>query len=169
MRREVAEIPQHVIGSETWEGNMQNRLKLALLVGAGLVAFGSANAAPAPAASDYDRDAITVVTLARHSAYPSATCLVWENAEGLGVGPAQLNGFHGVTFNINLTPMPAEASKVPTTFEQGIAAMKAQYPTAPAWMVSTLEKHRAQIEAACAKDQPTPFKVYGVSKKDQAG
>ncbi|MGZ6019689.1 MAG: hypothetical protein ACXWKO_13560 [Phenylobacterium sp.] len=147
---------------------MQNRLKLALLIGAGLMASGSVRAAPPPA-SDYDRDVITVVTLSRHSAFPSATCMVWANAEDLGVGPAQLNGFHGLSFNINLTPLPDEASKVPTTFAQGIAAMKAQYPTAPAWMVSALEKHRAQIEAACAKDQPTPFKVYALTKKDQAG
>ncbi|MGZ3375852.1 MAG: hypothetical protein ACXU8S_04580 [Phenylobacterium sp.] len=147
---------------------MQNRLKLVLLIGAGLMASGSARAAPPPA-SDYDRDVITVVTLSRHSAFPSATCMVWANAEDLGVGPAQLNGFHGLSFNINLTPLPDEASKVPTTFAQGIAAMKAQYPTAPAWMVSALEKHRAQIEAACAKDQPTPFKVYALTKKDQAG
>jgi hypothetical protein len=148
---------------------MRHQLKLAVLACAGAMAFGSAQAAPAPAASDYDRDVITVVTLARHSAYPSATCMVWANAEGLGVGPAQLNGFHGLTFNINVTPMPNEASKVPTTFAQGIAAMKAQYPSAPAWMVSALEKHRTQIEAACAKDQPTPFKVYPLTKKDQAG
>jgi hypothetical protein len=65
--------------------------------------------------------------------------------------------------------MPTEASKVPTTFDQGIAAMKAKYPGAPPWMVSTLQKHRPAIEAACAKDQPTPFKVYTVTKKDQAG
>ena len=151
---------------------MQHRpklgLNLTLTAAVSALTAAAAQAAP-PAASDYDRDVITVVTLARHSAYPSATCMVWENAEGLGVGPAQLNGFHGVTFNINVTPMPAEASKVPTTFAQGIAAMKAQFPTTPAWMVSALEKHRAQIEAACAKDQPTPFKVYPLTKKDQAG
>jgi len=148
---------------------MRHRVKLVLIIAAagGLVA-GAAQAAPAPA-SDYDRDAITVVTLVRHAAYPSATCMVWENAEGLGVGPAQLNGFHGVSFNINLTPLPNEAAKQPTTFAQGLAAMKAQYPTTPAWMVSTLQRHQAQIEAACAKDQPTPFKVYTLSKKDQAG
>lgn len=151
---------------------MQDRLKSALMAGAlvgfGGLAFASAQAAPAPA-SDYDRDVITVVTLARHTAYPSATCMVWANAEGLGVGPAQLNGYHGVTFNINLTPMPNEAAKVPTTFAMGMTAMKAQFPTTPAWMVSALEKHRPQIEAACAKDQPTPFKVYNLTKKDQAG
>lgn len=148
---------------------MSYRLNLMLVAALGALSFGGAQAAPAPAASDYDRDAITVVTLVRHAAYPSATCMVWENAEGLGVGPAQLNGYHGVTFNINLTPMPNEAAKQPTTFAQGLAAMKAQFPTTPAWMVSTLQKHQAQIEAACAKDQPTPFKVYSLSKKDQAG
>jgi hypothetical protein len=148
---------------------MRHRLKWALIAAMGALAAGSAKAAPPPAASDYDRDAITVVTLARHSAYPSATCLVWANAEDLGVGPAQLDGFHGLTFNINVTPMPNEASKVPTTVAQGLAAMKAQYPKAPAWMVAALEKHRAAIEAACAKDQPTPFKVYTLTKKDQAG
>ncbi len=147
---------------------MQHHLKIALIATLGALAAGTAQAAPPPA-SDYDRDVITVVTLSRHSAYPSATCMVWENAEGLGVGPAQLGGYHGVTFNINVTPMPTEASKVPTTFAQGIAAMKVQFATTPAWMVSTLEKHRTAIEAACAKDQPTPFKVYPLTKKDQAG
>ena len=147
---------------------MQNNLKLALIAIIGALAAGTVQAAPPPA-SDYDRDVITVVTLSRHSAYPSATCMVWANAEGLGVGPAQLDGFHGVTFNINLTPLPDEAAKQPTTFAQGIAAMKAKFPTVPAWMVSVLEKHRPAIEAACAKDQPTPFKVYTLTKKDQAG
>ena len=147
---------------------MRNGLKPALIVAIAALAAASAQAAP-PAASDYDRDVITVVTLSRHSAYPSATCMVWANAEGLGVGPAQLGGYHGVTFNINVTPMPEEASKVPTTFAQGIAAMKAQFPTTPAWMVAALEKHRTAIEAACAKDQPTPFKIAPLTKKDQAG
>ena len=147
---------------------MPNQLKLALIAAVSALTAAAAQAAP-PAASDYDRDVITVVTLSRHSAYPSATCMVWANAEGLGVGPAQLGGFHGLTFNINLTPLPDEAAKQPTTFAQGLAAMKAQYPTAPAWMVSALEKHRPAIEAACAKDQPTPFKVYTLTKKDQAG
>jgi hypothetical protein len=150
------------------EGTMQHQLKWALVAAMGALAAGSARAAP-PAASDYDRDVITVVTLVRHTAYPSATCTVWANAEGLGVGPAQLDGFHGLTFNINLHPLPDEAAKSPTTFDQGLAAMKAQYPKAPAWMVSALQKHRAEIEAACGKDQPTPVKVYTLTKKDQAG
>jgi hypothetical protein len=147
---------------------MRNSLKWALIAGIGAIAVGSAHAAPAPA-SDYDRDAITVVTLSRHTAYPSATCLVWANAEDLGVGPAQLDGFHGLTFNINPHPLPDEAAKLPTTFDQGLAAMKAQYPKAPAWMVAALQKHRAEIEAACGKDQPTPVKIYTLTKKDQAG
>ncbi len=156
-----------------WKGTMRNPLNPARLVSAGALMFGSAMfggavAAP-PAASDYDRDVITVVTLSRHTAFPSATCLVWANAEGLGVGPAQLDGMHGLSFNINEHPMAEEAAKLPTTFDQGLAAMKAQYPKAPAWMVAALQKHRAEIEAACGKDQPTPFKVYALTKRDQAG
>jgi hypothetical protein len=147
---------------------MGHRTKPALVATMGLLAVGVAQAAP-PAASDYDRNVISVVTLARHSAYPSATCMVWENAEDLGVGPAQLNGFHGVTLNINLTPMANEAAKIPTSFANGLAGMKAQFPTTPAWMVRALEKNRPAIEAACDKDQPTPFIVYKLTKKDQAG
>lgn len=148
---------------------MRYRLKLVLTAAALALAAGSAKAAASAAASDYARDVISVVTLSRHSAFPSATCLVWANAEGLGVGPAQLGGMHGLSFNINPQPMPQEAAKQPTTFAQGLAALKAQFPTAPAWLVSAVEKRQAQIEAACLKDQPTPFTVYKLTKKDQVG
>jgi len=136
---------------------------LALAAAAGPVA-----AAPkAAAASDYERDLISVVTLGRRSDFPSANCYVWVNAEGLGVGPPQLGGFHGVSLNINEHPLANESAKVPTIFAMGLAELKAKYPTAPAWLVKTVEKNQAGIEAACAQDHPTPFKVYGVTARDK--
>jgi hypothetical protein len=135
-----------------------------------LAAAGPALAAPKAApASDYERDLISVVTPGRHSDFPTANCYVWVNAEGLGVGPAQLNGFHGVSLNINLQPLPNESSKQPTSFATGMAELKAKYPTAPAWMIKTVENNQAAIEAACAQDHPTPFKVYGVTARDKQG
>jgi hypothetical protein len=135
-----------------------------------LAASGPAVAAPkASSSSEYERDLISVVTLGRHSDFPTANCYVWVNAEGLGVGPAQLDGFHGVSLNINLNPLPNESAKQPTSFAAGIAAMKAKYPTTPAWMIKTVEKNQAAIEAACAQDHPTPFKVYGITGRDKQG
>jgi hypothetical protein len=135
-----------------------------------LAAAGPAPAAPkAAAASDYERDLISVVTLGRRSDFPTANCYVWVNAEGLGVGPAQLGGFHGVSLNINLHPLPNESAKQPTTFATGMAELKAKYPTTPAWLLKTVEKQQAAIEAACAQDHPTPFKVYGVTARDKQG
>ena len=104
------------------------RLGMTMAVASVALAAGDAAAA---VDSDYDRDVISVVTLVRHAAYPSATCLVWANAEGLGVGPAQLDGYHGLSFNINPQPLPNEAAKLPTTFAQGLADLKARFPKAP--------------------------------------
>ena len=135
-----------------------------------LAVAGPAPAAPkAAAASDYDRDLISVVTLGRHSDFPTANCYVWVNAEGLGVGPAQLDGFHGVSLNINLQPLPNESAKAPTTFAMGLAALKSKFPTTPAWLIKTVERRQAAIEAACAQDHPTPFKVYGITARDKQG
>ena len=144
-------------------------LILALAAGSAAPAFAAKPRAKAAAASDYDRDLISVVTLGRHSDFPTANCYVWVNAEGQGVGPAQLDGFHGVNLNINLHPLANESAKQPTTFEMGLAALKAKYPTAPAWLVKTVEKNRPAIEAACSQDHPTPFKVYGITARDKQG
>jgi hypothetical protein len=129
----------------------------------------AAGSALAAASTDYDRDLISVATIGRHSAFPTANCMVWANAEGLGVGPAQLDGFHGLTMNINLKPLANEAAVKPTTFETGFADMKARFPTAPAWLVATVEKNRAAIEKACSEDHETPFKVYTITSRDAHG
>lgn len=121
----------------------------------------------APENSDYGRDLISVVTLGRHATFPTANCMVWATAEGLGVGPAQLDGYHGVNMNINLQPLPGEAATQPTPFSAGIAQIKSHYPTTPAWLLKTVEKNREPIEAACAQDHPTPFKVYAITARDK--
>jgi len=128
-------------------------------------------AAPAIAqhndAADYDRDVITVVTLGRHSSFPTASCLVWANAEGLGVGPAQLHGYHGVSMQINLQPLAAESGQHPTSFAEGMADLKGQFPDVPAWIVATLEKNRGKIEAGCAQDHAEPFTIHKMTRADQ--
>lgn len=140
------------------------------LAAAVALAAGVAGAAPARKAAGteiapYGRDLISVATPGRHGV-PAATanCLVWANAEGLGVGPAQLGGLHGLTMNINLTPLPGEG---PTSFDAGLAQLKTTYPNAPAWLVATLQKNRATIEARCAEDHPEPLKIYTIRAADR--
>jgi hypothetical protein len=116
--------------------------------------------------TEYDRQVISVVTLSRHASLPTANCLVWANAEDLGVGPAQLDGMHGVSMNINPQPLPSEAVK-PTPFAEGLADIKTRFPKAPAWLLATIEKNRTAIEAACAQDHPIPFKVYTITQRDK--
>jgi hypothetical protein len=119
------------------------------------------------AASPYDRDVISVVTLGRHSTFPTASCLVWANAEGLGVGPAQLHGYHGVSMQINIHPMSAETNQHPTTFANGLSALKSEFPDAPAWIVAALEKNRDKIEAGCAEDHTEPYIIHKITRADQ--
>lgn len=141
----------------------------ASLTAAAMLAPSAILAAPKAAASDapsYGRDLISVSTYGRHATFPTATCVVWANAEGLGVGPAQLSGYHGLSLNVNVQPLPGESA---TTFAQALAQAKATYPTAPAWLVKTVEKHQAAIEAACRQDHEEPFKIYTIGKKDMAG
>lgn len=132
-----------------------------------LLAASQASAAPAKAdSSPYARDVITVATIGRHADFPTANCTVWINAEGLGVGPAQLDGLHGLVLNMNPKPLEKETSP-PSTFDQGLADTKARYPKAPAWMLNTLAKNKAAIEAACLQDHPEPFKVHTVTTADK--
>lgn len=137
-----------------------------------MLAAASFSLAAAPAfaqhdsASQYERDVISVVTLGRQSPFPTASCLVWANAEGLGVGQAQLHGYHGVSMHINLHPMAAESSQHPTTFADGLAELKGQFPEVPAWIVATLEKNRSKIEAGCAEDHAEPFVVHKMTRAD---
>lgn len=132
---------------------------------AGVQALAAAKKTPA-AAQDYGRNLISVATPGRHApSAQTADCVVWANAEGLGVGPAQLGGLHGLAMHINEKPLPGEAG--PTSFASGLARLKAEQPTAPAWLLATLEKNRAAIEAACAEDHPDPVKVYAITAKDR--
>lgn len=128
-------------------------------------------AAPALAkpddASPYNRDVISVVTLARHSTLPTSSCLVWANAEGFGLGAAQLHGYHGVSMQINIHPMSAESNQHPTTFADGMSALKSQFPDAPAWIVVALEKNRDKIEAGCAADHAEPYIIHKITRADQ--
>ncbi len=143
---------------------MRRVLILASAVAPFMFAAGVAIAAPA---SEYERDLISVITMGRHSTFPTANCVVWANAEDVGVGPTELNGYHGVTMNINLQPLPNELAKQPTPFSAGLAELKARYPTTPAWLVKTIEKNQSAIETACAQDHETPFKVYTITSRDR--
>lgn len=137
----------------------------ALGMAIGLSAALTSAAAARDADSEYGRDLISVVT-GLHEPVPTGNCVVWANAEGFGVGPDQLGGLHGLTMNINVKPLPKDSLQ-PTSFESGMAALRSSFPTAPAWLVKTLEKNRAAVEAACAQDHETPFKVYSITGRDK--
>lgn len=134
---------------------------------AAALAGGIAQAAPKQAAEApaYGRDLISVATPGRH-AVPAATndCVVWANAEGLGVGPAELGGLHGVVMHLNETPLSGEGV---TSFAAGLADVKATYPTAPAWLVGALEKNKAAIQNGCAADHPEPFVIKKLTAADK--
>jgi len=144
------------------------KLFLGLAAPLALLASAQALAAakkPAPQ-DDYGRNLISVAAAGlNETSAQTADCVVWANAEGLGVGPAQLGGLHGLQMHINLKPLPGEAG--PTSFAAGLARLKAEQPGAPAWLVATIEKNRAAIEAACAEDHPEPMKVYSITAKDR--
>ena len=123
--------------------------------------------ASAEAEADYGRNLISVATPGRSSKYaPTGDCIVWINAEGLGVGPAQLEGQHGMVLHINEKPIGGEA---PTPFAAGLAAMSAAYPKTPAWLTATVEKNKAAIEARCAEDHADPVKVHAITAADKTG
>jgi hypothetical protein len=143
---------------------MQRLFSIAFAISALIASSGAA--AETNAEPGYARDVISVVTLGRHSAFPTATCLVWANAESHGVGPQQLHGFHGLNLQINLHPLPNELGQHPTTFADGMAALKGQFPDAPAWILSALERNRPKIEAACDQDHPQPYVVYKVTRRE---
>ncbi len=117
--------------------------------------------------ADYATNVITVVSNTRQAIPPTANCTVWANAEGLGVGPAELGGFHGVGFNINLKPLPSETNPRPSTFAEGMADMKTRFPTTPAWLTEAIAKNQSKIEAACADEQITPFVIQKLTKADK--
>jgi hypothetical protein len=138
-----------------------------------LLAF--AGAAPALAAQDpadklppgYGQNLISAAT-GQHRTVPTGNCIVWANAEGLGVGPAQLGGLHGLTMNIDLKPIGKDVPQ-PVTFAAGLADLKARFPTAPDWLVKTLEKNQAAIEAACVQDHDDPVVIHKITAADRHG
>ena len=153
---------------------------LSLALGCGLAASAlltAADAAPRKArpasppaeAPAYLRDVISVTSNGRHGTPASATCVVWANAEGLGVGPDQLNGFHGVSFNINPKPLPGEVDSKASTTTDGLKAVRAQTPPPPAWMTAAIEKNAGKIDAACSQEQVEPLVITKLTAKDKAG
>lgn len=149
---------------------MRNHLMfMSVLCAAALAPAMAAFAAPAKTADghlDYGRDLISVTAAGRHEHFPTATCTVWANAEGLGVGRTELGGYHGLTMSLNTQPLPGESA---TTFAAAMADLKAKFPTAPAWLVKTIEKNKAAIEGACLQEHLTPYQVHAITKQDRDG
>ena len=135
-------------------------------------AFAQGKRAPRAAAADapaYARDVISVASNGRHGAPASATCVVWANAEGLGVGPEQLSGLHGLSFNINPKPLAGEVDAKPSTTADGLKSIRAQTPPPPAWLTAAIEKNAAKIDAACGEEHTDPTVIVKLTKKDKAG
>ena len=125
----------------------------------------SAIAAPKKTADlDYGRDLISVATPGRHAIAATGDCTVWINAEGLGVGPAQLDGLHGLVMHINVAPLSGDHA---TALAAGLAELKASSPKAPAWLFAALQKNQAAIERGCAEDHPDPMKVASLRAADK--
>jgi hypothetical protein len=146
------------------------RLSLVMIFGLGvsaLLASATLAADRRPAKPDYGQDLISVVT-GQQEPVPTGNCLVWANAEGLGVGPAELGGYHGLSMNINLKPIGKDGPR-PTPFAEGLALLRARYPSAPAWLVKTIEANQSAIEAACAEEHDEPFTVHKITAGDRHG
>ena len=139
------------------------------------VAWGSAQAQdavfqqpaspPAGAEYSYGRNVITVTASGRAHEPPTATCVVWVNAEGFGVGPEQLDGRRGLSLTINPQPLPNEADAT-MHIAQAVAGAKTDYPKAPAWLMRVVEASGPAIETACAADHLDPFVVRKITKAD---
>ena len=125
--------------------------------------------AAAAEAPSYGRDVISVTSNGRSGTPASATCVVWANAEGLGVGPDQLNGLHGISFNINPKPLPGEVDSKASTTADGLKAVRAQTPPPPAWLTGALEKNAGRIDAACSEEHVDPMVVVKLTARDKAG
>lgn len=145
---------------------------LVLGAGAAGAAPGKHHGAKAVEAGDapaYGRDLISVTANGRHGTPASATCVVWANAEGLGVGPEQLNGLHGISFNINPKPLPGEIDSKATTTADGLKAVRAQTPPPPAWLTAAIEKNAAKIDAACSEEHAEPMTIAKLTARDKKG
>jgi hypothetical protein len=115
---------------------------------------------------DYGQDLISVVTEQQEST-PTGNCVVWANAEGLGVGRAQLGGYHGISMNIDLKPLGKDGA--PTPFAAGLVALRRQFSTAPDWLAKAIEKNQPAIEKACVEDHETPVTIYKLTAADEHG
>ena len=147
------------------------RIDIARVAAPLLLVAGAAFAADKPGAGrsdgDYGRNLISVVTTQRHDALQSANCVVWANAEGLGVGPTELGGLHGLAMTINPKPLATEAGVPATTVASALPGLKAQFPKAPPWLFATLEKHAAAADAACLEDHEEPFTIHKITAADR--
>ncbi|MBS0335089.1 MAG: hypothetical protein JSS35_20165 [Proteobacteria bacterium] len=140
-------------------------LALGALAAAALSPMAVAAAQKPPPAPGYGQDLISVVR-PQEGIFPTGECIVWANAEGLGVGRQQLDGYHGVTLDLDLKPVGHDGDR-PTSFADALAGARKRFPDAPAWMFKTLEDNRPAIEAACAEDHDTPFVVHKVTAADK--
>lgn len=136
---------------------------LALLAAAtGVAAQG--RSPPAGAAGDrpeFAVDAITVATPERDAYVPNRLCVVWADAEGLGVGPAQLGGLHGLSLTID----PSTPNG--TTLEQALTAAKTAYPGAPDWFLGTVRGRAAVIAQACGGAHAEPVVIARLTARDR--
>lgn len=113
------------------------------------------------ATPEFAVNAVTVATPGRDDTPPSTLCVVWADAEGLGVGPAQLNDLHGLSLTLNLAPTGG------TTLEQALAAAKATYPSVPDWLLVAVRSRAGDIAKACAATHAEPVLVTKLTASDR--
>lgn len=106
-------------------------------------------------------NAVTVATPGRDDTPPSTLCVVWADAEGLGVGPAQLKDLHGLSLTLNLAPAGG------TTLEQALAAAKAAYPGVPDWLLEAVRGRAGLIAKACAATHIEPVLIAKLTDSDR--
>ena len=139
------------------------------LVLSGLTLSSAANGAASPsdrrgrsnATPEFAVNAVTVATPGRDGTPPSTVCVVWADAEGLGVGPAQLNDLHGLSLTLNLAPTGG------TTLEQALTAAKATYPNIPDWLFGAVRRRAGDIAKACAATHAEPVLVTRLTPSDR--
>lgn len=113
-------------------------------------------------APEYAVDAITVATPGRDATPPSTLCIVWADAESLGVGPAQLGGLHGLSLTLDLSGPSG------TTLDQALAAAKTAFPSAPEWLLSAVRAQGGPIARACGGAHADPVLITKLTSKSRA-
>ena len=139
------------------------------LVLSGLALSSAANGAASPsdrqrrsdAPPEFAVNAVTVATPGRDDTPPSTLCVVWADAEGLGVGPAQLNDLHGLSLTLNPAPTGG------TTLEQALAAAKATYQNAPDWLFAAVRSRASDIAKACDVAHAEPVLITKLTASDR--